>query len=160
MKRFLLAAGLTIATAIAGSSDASAQFGVGNFGFAPFGFYQPFGARYSTSIRTPPYFATNPPVYYGARYARPYGLSPFAAPPQLQAGPDYRGRLRTDFLEPVQPTPGYTPRYHVPLQDTPLCNPYIHGSKASVSSEMIGQVQTNPFVEPADRIAKNAANEA
>lgn len=157
MKRFLLATSLTFVAAIAGSSDASAQFGGGNLGFLPFGFYQPFGAQYSTSIRTPPYFATNPPVYYGARYARPYGLSPFAAPPQLQAGADYRGRLGTDFLEPVQPTPGYTPRYNVPMNDTPLCNPYIHGNVPAVSGEKIGKVQTNPFVEPAERIAKNEA---
>lgn len=160
MKRFLLAASLAIVASIAGSSDASAQFSGGNLGFAPFGFYQPFGAQFSTSIRTPPYFATNPPVYYGARYARPYGLSPFAAPPQLQAGADYRGRLGTDFLEPAQPTPGYVPRYDIPAP-APLCNPYIHGSTTSQTNEKIGKIQTNPFVEPTERIAKtDAKNEA
>ncbi len=38
---------------------------------------------------TPPYFSLHPPVYYGKRYARPYGASPFAAWPQLQANSSY-----------------------------------------------------------------------
>ncbi len=104
MKRYLLAAAFVTSIAIAGSSDASAQFGGGNFGFAPFGFYQPFGAQYSTSIRTPPYFATNPPVYYGARHARPYGLSPFAAPPQVQAARTIAAACeRTSSSRPCRP---------------------------------------------------------
>jgi len=41
---------------------------------------------------TPPYFSMHPPVYYGERYYRPYGASPFAAWPQLQANPDYAPR--------------------------------------------------------------------
>ncbi|GIW97389.1 MAG: hypothetical protein KatS3mg111_0722 [Pirellulaceae bacterium] len=42
------------------------------------------------SIPAPPYFAMHPPVYYGQRYARPYGVSPFAAWPQLQPSDGYR----------------------------------------------------------------------
>lgn len=38
---------------------------------------------------TPPYFALHPPVYYGQRYTRPYGVSPFAAWPQLQSNASY-----------------------------------------------------------------------
>lgn len=151
MPKFLVVATIAVAASVVSADKASAQF-PGGFGFAPFGFYQPFGARYSTSIRTPPYFATNPPVYYGARHARPYGLSPFAAPPQVQAGVDYRSRMRTEFLEPVVPTPD---RYR-----QPLCNPYIHHSsviKAEPATKL-GEVRTNPFVDPtdpADRIARN-----
>ncbi|QDT06128.1 hypothetical protein K227x_45360 [Rubripirellula lacrimiformis] len=159
MKRFLIAACSLLAAAVVGSPDASAQgFGDSGFGFAPYGFYQPFGARYSTSIRTPPYFATNPPVYYGARHARPYGLSPFAAPPMVQAGPGYESRARTPFVEPLVPT----------LGPAPACNPYIHHSTSKAlralqaTDNKIGAVQDNPFVQPVERIAKQAtdANEA
>ncbi|WP_146454430.1 hypothetical protein [Rubripirellula tenax] len=155
MNRYLIAACSLVVASVLGSNDlssnaASAQgFGAG-VGFVPFGFYQPYGAQYSTSIRTPPYFATNPPVYYGARHARPYGLSPFAAPPQVQAGADYHSRLRSDFLEPNVATPG-------PASTAPCCNPYIHGSNAKPGPAKIGAVQNNPFVEPSERLAKNEA---
>ena len=103
---------LALAAVVLTSDSASAQIpGPGPFGFLPFGFYQPYGATYGNSIRTPPYFATNPPVYYGARHSRPYGLSPFAAPPMVVPGDRYRSRLRTQFLQPRVPTP------------EPMCNP-------------------------------------
>lgn len=44
---------------------------------------------------SPPYFSLHPPVYYGKRYARPYGASPFAAWPQLQANPAYSPEIAT-----------------------------------------------------------------
>ena len=72
-------------------------------GFLPYGFYQPYGAGYSSSIRTPPYFATNPPVYYGQRFSRPYGLSPFAAPPQLRSSSPYRGQRANAGVEVQKP---------------------------------------------------------
>lgn len=161
MKRFLVALVAVMALGALSSDSASAQY-PGNFGFQPFGFYQPFGARFSTSIRTPPYFSTNPPVYYGARHARPYGLSPFAAPPQLQAGPGYQSRLRTEFLEPIVPTPG--------PQSSPCCsNPYLHSNATPATADQLAQakrgaIKRNPFVtdidadqadDQADRIAKN-----
>jgi hypothetical protein len=129
------------------AENASAQQPNG-FGFLPFGFYQPYGATYGTSLRTPPYFATNPPVYYGARHSRPYGLSPFAAPPQVSPGANYRSRLRTQFDQPAVPTP------------QPLCNPCVSHSKIksvtlAKSETKMGPVRTNPFSEPENRIAKN-----
>lgn len=41
---------------------------------------------------TPPYFSMHPPVYYGERYYRPYGDSPYASWPQLQANSNYMPR--------------------------------------------------------------------
>ena len=40
------------------------------------------GAQYAFRNRmpTPPYFSIYSPVYYGARYQRPYGDSPYASP--------------------------------------------------------------------------------
>lgn len=51
--------------------------GFGNIGVRSFG-------------PTPPYFAMHPPVYYGQRYTRPYGVSPYAAWPQLQSNSAFR----------------------------------------------------------------------
>ena len=54
------------------------------FGYS-FGYQNSFRNR----LPTPPYFAIYPPVYYGKRFERPYGDSPYASFPQLQAAPDY-----------------------------------------------------------------------
>ncbi len=144
MKRFLVTCLLAVAAVVLTSDSASAQ-NVGNYGFIPYGFYQPYGARYGTSIRTPPYFATNPPVYYGARHSRPYGISPFASPPVVSAGPDYESRLRIQFQQPQVPTP------------QPLCNPCVSHSTVfppKTHLAKVGQIRSNPFVEPADHIAQ------
>ena len=152
MKRFLVVAFLALAAIAVSSPQASAQ-NTGAYGFLPFGFYQPFGARYDTSIRTPPYFSTNPPVYYGSRHARPYGISPFAAPPMVQPGQGYRSRLRTDFVKPpARPA-------------APLCNSCLSQSKtfkkgsadqkSAEQSFVMGPVRENPFVDSDDRIAQN-----
>ncbi|MCU0710703.1 MAG: hypothetical protein MUC43_01495 [Pirellula sp.] len=59
----------------------------------PFAFQFGYTLGYQNSFRyrvpTPPYFAVHPPVYYGKRYARPYGESPFASWPLLQPNPTY-----------------------------------------------------------------------
>jgi hypothetical protein len=66
------------------SSTATAQWG----GFGLGGYYGGFnGFAIQPYVAAPPYFAIHPPVYYGKRYTRPYGVSPFAAPPQLQTNP-------------------------------------------------------------------------
>ncbi len=176
MNKYLIAALAMLGASLLGSAslspaNASAQ-GFSEFGFAPYGFYQPFGARYSTSIRTPPYFATNPPVYYGARHARPYGMSPFAAPPMVQASPTYQGRLRTEFLEPIVPTPDAS-FLNPPLGD-PCYNPHCDASNEQfetlpdptaaepigaipprISPAQVGAIQLNPFVSTDERIASN-----
>lgn len=148
MNRLFVASLLTFAAVMTTTDTASAQQGFGNLGFLPYGFYQPYGARYGTSIRTPPYFATNPPVYYGARHSRPYGVSPFASPPVVSAGQNYNSRLRTQFDQPRVPTP------------EPRCNPCVIQSASNrleVSPQQmarIGEVRTNPFVEPSVKIAQ------
>ena len=151
MKRYLVASLLALAAAVMTSESASAQTLPAPYGFLPYGFYQPYGATYGNSIRTPPYFATNPPVYYGARHARPYGLSPFASPPMVMPGERYRSRLRSQFLQPRVPTPA------------PLCNPCVSKSKAvppkakvsEAKLAKVGEVRRNPFVEQLDHVAKN-----
>lgn len=138
MNRYVSIAALAAAALLALPEPATAGYPA-NLGFLPFGFYQPYGVRYRTSTPTPPYFALNPPVYYGARHARPYGLSPFASPPLVTPGAGYRSRLRTEFMEPVVPTPA------------PQCNPCVSHSQ-SVSNAgpsptvAQGPVRDNPFV--------------
>ncbi|OYP38489.1 hypothetical protein [Rhodopirellula sp. MGV] len=132
MKRIALAfAALAIAFSSVESASAASPFG---YPFVPFGFYQPYGAQYGSSMPTPPYFALNPPVYYGARHARPYGMSPFASPPMVTAGNDYRGRLRSEFV--------YSD-YEKPVDTS--CNPCISHAKP-VPQATLGAIKNNPFV--------------
>ena len=147
MKRILVLCTLALAASVVTTEQAAAQ-GPASYSFLPFGFYQPYGAFYSNSIRTPPYFTTNPPVYYGARHARPYGLSPFASPPLVRAADDYESRLRLQFEQPRIPTPG-------PHRPAPRCNPCVSQSNSALAPVLAGKVRTNPFVEPTDLVAKN-----
>ena len=99
MKKLAALAIVAVATIALSASTASAQninfgsgygFGVGNqfgrsvgrqvirgnrglFNFGRIGF--------SPRIEEPPYFAKFPPVYYSGIVKRPYGVSPYAAPP-------------------------------------------------------------------------------
>lgn len=146
MKRIALAVAAIAAIAFGASDQASAAHPMG-YPFFPFGFYQPYGAQYGASMPTPPYFALNPPVYYGARHARPYGMSPFASPPVVSPSSDYRGRLRSDFYLPeseyqmTEPLPAPCP-----------VNPCV--STGVQRPAKLGVVRTNPFVTDA-QVAKN-----
>ena len=147
MKRLVTATALLLAASICMSDTASAQQpggygGLGGFGgFLPYGFYQPYGARYSNSVPNPPYFALNPPVYYGSRYSRPYGMSPFAAPPQVSAPAGYRGSLDTQFHQPARPA---------------ATNPYLCNTKTAETAKVaMGEVRENPFATDNNLVAKN-----
>lgn len=150
-----VAAALMITSAMANQSQAQgagpSPFG---FGFQPFGFYQPFGATFGNSIRTPPHFSLNPPVYYGARHSRPYGVSPFAAPPVTPQAPNFQSRLRTQFVEPQFSTPGPASRLlHAPCNG---CSAYTHQSGVSVAAAPLGKMQFNPFAtDETTQLAKN-----
>lgn len=135
MKRFVLAVAAVAVIAIGGTENASATQPTG-YPFFPFGFYQPYGAQYRNAMPTPPYFSLNPPVYYGARHARPYGMSPFASPPMVSPAENYRGRLRTDFYLPeVMPT--------APADGA--CSSCVSRA-APRKPAKIGLVQNNPFM--------------
>ncbi|WDQ19186.1 hypothetical protein [Rhodopirellula sp. P2] len=107
-----------VAGCVACCEEASAQSPYA-FGFQPYGFYQPYGSVYRSSIPNPPYFATNPPVYYGTRHYRPYGVSPFASPPVVSPGADYRSQVA-----PMNQRRGYV---------GPVSNPYICKAGESTS---------------------------
>ncbi|QDT12596.1 hypothetical protein K239x_46060 [Planctomycetes bacterium K23_9] len=145
MKRFAATIVLALVAAVFSSDTASAQQPCGFGGFQPFGFYQPYGARYGSSLATPPYFALNPPVYYGARFARPYGMSPFASPPIVTAPAGYQGRLRTNFQQ--------TSLQH--SARVSHSNPYVSKS-AQFASAVVrkGDIQSNPFASDAQLAQK------
>lgn len=150
MRRIIFAA-LAMASAFCSASASSAADPYAYSG-VPFGygFYQPYGIRYSTSVRTPPYFAVNPPVYYGARHYRPYGASPFASLPLLEAGETYRTR-------PEVPSPMRSPAV---IHTNPHCqtcgdnsheNVKIGGDAIALQIEdkpLEGKIRLNPFVAP------------
>jgi len=78
---------LTIAIAVAAmaffASEQVAAQGFNNGYLFGTGVNQSFiggGSRF----QAPPYFATFPPVYYNGIVRRPYGISPFAAPPGIE----------------------------------------------------------------------------
>ncbi|NND98712.1 MAG: hypothetical protein HKN47_15435 [Pirellulaceae bacterium] len=143
MKRLVIATVVVLSAAICFSDSANAQQ-PGWAGFQPFGFYQPYGARIGSTLGTPPYFATNPPVYYGARYARPYGMSPFASPPVLSAPAGYQGRLRSTFQQTPLSAPVILPNPHVSKSKT---------IRRAVAKK--GDVQLNPFVLSDNKLAQN-----
>jgi hypothetical protein len=81
----------------------------------PFAFQFGYTLGYQNSFKyrvpAPPYFSVHPPVYYGKRYTRPYGESPYASWPLLQANPSYM----------PMPTANYSAMSVV----NPHCEPHI-----------------------------------
>ena len=144
LRRILLPA-LAVALAFSAGKTCSACDGFAYSGFG-LGIYQPYGIRYSTSVRTPPYFAVNPPVYYGQRHYRPYGASPFASLPLVQAGNGYRTRAAGEAALPSRSIPR--------LSDARL-NPFCLSDEAKsqgpklVSADPVEQTvkefRTNPY---------------
>jgi len=84
MKRMLIIAMAVVALAFTSTSDASAQSYFNGYGFGT-GIGQSFRGGFGGGSRftAPPYFAQFPPVYYNGIVRRPYGISPFAAPPGI-----------------------------------------------------------------------------
>lgn len=147
---------LVLFGALFSANEAQAQQ-AGIQGFQPFGFYQPYGIRYRSSVATPPYFSVNPPVYYGTRHYRPYGISPFATPPQVTAPPNYHGQpgssgLRSRHYAGPVGNP-FICRSETPSADAPSVTKTAKVSRQTRAIEP-GKVQTNPFVEPEAYLAR------
>lgn len=149
-----IACAVVAVAGLASANDVQAQ-GFGINGFQPFGFYQPYGIQYRSSVPTPPYFSVNPPVYYGTRHYRPYGISPFAAPPQVTAPASYEGSAAASGIRSRNYT-GPVGNPFVCQSDSPGASS-VHDETVSVddgrSEQLVttkaftaGKVQTNPFV--------------
>ena len=105
-----------------------------------FGYGGMGATRMQAYTPAPPYFALHPPVYYGERFTRPYGASPFAAWPQLQANA------------------AYAPQAHVQRAHV-MANPYCGAEVIGVTGQVITQaapVQAleidNPYYQPETRL--------
>lgn len=90
------------------------------------------GARMQAYVPAPPYFAVHPPVYYGQRYARPYGASPYAAWPQLQPNGSYAPQPQAAYAAPPQC----------------ILNPYHVSAQADAAAETVLQAAPATPVEP------------
>lgn len=152
LRRILLPALALLAALCTGPQAEAANHGAyAGFPFG-YGFYQPYGARYSTSVRTPPYFAVNPPVYYGTRHYRPYGASPFASLPLVEAGPGYQTRAADRSVWRPSPAPLMNPHCEAVEIETEV-------EVTEVSHDRVAQVapiRENPFAAPKLALAKAA----
>ena len=96
-----------------------------------------------------PYFSMHPPVYYGQRYMRPYGVSPFASLPQLSANPAYAPEIyqvpvpAQTVQNPHPPVPGVvkSPAANKivvaePIKPLVIQNPYYTGDSLSGQAEV------------------------
>ncbi len=69
-----------------------------------FGYSLGFQNSFRNRLPAPPYFSVFPPVYYGQRYERPYGESPYASWPLLQPNEDYRPTRAANRVPPPPPS--------------------------------------------------------
>ncbi len=110
-----------------------------------FGYTLGYQNSFRNRLPTPPYFSVFPPVYYGKRFERPYGDSPYASFPQLRSAPDY-----------------YAVPKDAPLRTHSVSNPHVEqgarveskgskhdGESVAVKPQKIGRTVEiiNPFVQ-------------
>jgi hypothetical protein len=139
--RFYKTAILSVIALAIGAGQASADNGWAVAARYGYGGFNNFAIR--PYVPAPPYFALHPPVYYGARYARPYGDSPFAAFPQLQPGPGYHAKPYVDSWVTVNnpycpavvvPTPVASPVVqHAPVQPLLVDNPHFKSERTQLT---------------------------
>lgn len=122
---------LTPAVALAGDC--------GNLALAAFyGFGGPWNNRpVVVNNFTPPYFSLHPPVYYGNRFYRPYGESPFASWPQLQPNPAYSPQVSSAIAraEATIRNPHYVPDIPAAPSSAPKSTP--KGSHSAPTENVI-----------------------
>ncbi|TWU41537.1 hypothetical protein Q31b_29860 [Novipirellula aureliae] len=151
MNKLAIALVIAVASIFSASNTASAQYPAGLFpGIGYPGFYGGFGAGFGSGYRTPPYFSVHPPVYYGARYARPYGISPFPALPQVSAPQGYKARLESEFIQPGSPTQRRSSNPCVSYSETL--------SVAARQRTAPGPIRSNPFVDAAASVDQMVNN--
>jgi hypothetical protein len=141
------------AVALIGSlaaDSAVAQDGYGGFGGYGYSGYSRYGNRgYVHANRVaPPYFAHNPPVYYGKVRPRDYGWSPYPYGPS------------GSFARSASPAPA-APDYRWAMSrgnEKRIRNPYIDGGSTSPSDVKVEDATTgiirNPYVD--EPLASNA----
>jgi len=125
IRRFILVAVFASTGLFSGVQEAKA---FGPFFGSPF--FGGYNYGYSNRLPTPPYFSIFPPVYYGRRYERPYGDSPFASQSQLGGNPTYHIRPKQS---PVQWSVPIAPVQEIPTsigKQVTIVNPYVRSDEA------------------------------
>lgn len=150
--RALLLAAVAATAAAVSVSDAKAgdfSHGLPYFGYGYSGSL--YGLGY---VPVPPYFAIHPPVYYGDRYARPYGVSPFASQCDLKCNDSYMAVPDGANVE------DYRPLHHMgsmgvrtgmnqrtaKARPLSITNPFYAPNGAD-SRPVVAEVITNPYVQ-------------
>ncbi len=124
------------------ATDCPAQWPYGQLGFGGVGYgYQNYYG-YRGNIPTPPYFAIHPPVFYGERVERSYGISPFAALPPMHselAKPRNNGSKAmvmnpycTETIEEITPVENQVSQIAKPKV---IFNPFVAGAGSIAKSE-------------------------
>jgi len=122
-------------------------------------FFGPIGNFRSFPREQPPYFAQFPPVYYSHIVRRPYGVSPFAAPP---------GIMPVEMTIPVAVTPPQSirnPHFHgqpiTPMEDMPapaesiMPTPLPPTSTEPTPSDSQSEVDGEGEAQPQDELKEN-----
>jgi hypothetical protein len=97
-------------------------------------------------VPAPPYFALHPPVYYGERYFRSYGESPFARP-DFSSRPK---RIEAQVIINPYVLPAAMPSKVEPLKTEEV--PPQSVEKVTSAPQMI----INPFYQPEEKVALGA----
>lgn len=95
-------------------------------------------------VPPPPYFSLHPPVYYGRRYTRPYGVSPFASWPQLNATPSYAPQPHVQRNQVIS-NPHYSPCGGAP------CAPAVVKVEEKRAEPLVIE---NPYFNPSSNVIR------
>ncbi len=142
--RFCLST-LFVASILFAGAGRSVQAYEPGFSFA-FGYSLGQANQFRNRLPAPPYFSVYPPVYYGERHERPYGESPYASWPLLQASSDYSARPKQAPIQFVNPhVPSATPCASCG-QPVATLEPIEQGKMVTIE---------NPYVMSASAVAAN-----
>ena len=147
IRRFCLSA--CFASLILASAGSSVQAYDSNLGFA-FGYSVGQANQFRNRLPAPPYFSVYPPVYYGKRYERPYGESPFASWPLLQSSSDYHAQLKQAPLQFVNP-------YVQPQTPCTSCSKPLAQATTAETGKMVTII--NPYVVSSASVAAGEAGD-
>jgi len=124
----------------------------------PFAFQFGYTLGYQNSFKyrvpAPPYFSVHPPVYYGKRYTRPYGESPYASWPLLQANPSYMPMPTANFsaMSIVNPNcETVIPTTKVGTDDTMAEKPTVAPSTVSEAIVIINPYASEQYAKSTDK---------
>ncbi|XZE33405.1 hypothetical protein SH501x_004188 [Pirellulaceae bacterium SH501] len=138
-----------LASLLAMGSGSNWCYGQGPFEFQ-FGYSLGIQNSFRNRLPAPPYFSVFPPVYYGQRYARPYGESPFASWPLLRSDPSYHAvPMEGHLMNPRVVWNHHVPHHPAPNHQPPKVEASAEQGKSDVVSSVAPiepKVVVNPFV--------------